>query len=417
MSRPGEELLSAVSLLWPESTTIRPGSGSGDSRVQRRELLVVPNARRPRLLLPARRPRAAAAVAMRTAGSGSPVDQLSRWALAGLLVTGLGDRALRDRITLPEPTQAPAGERGGGAQDIEAHLGSLLNEPVVVSVHVGTARANRKPVLQVLDHLGHTLAFAKVGHTGLAKELVRTEAQALRRLATSDLSSIQAPTLLHHGRWRGMELLVMTPLSVRSAIRRRVPDVPVQAMLELATSRANTSTVGEEGMPSRTRTTLTALRDERSRETSTAYLDSIERHWSGHPLDLGAWHGDWSPWNMSMRRAQVRLWDWERYAEDVPLGFDALHYRLQVLRFTHRLSWERAVPALLGDATGLLAPLGVPRESARLVTQLYLASLCSRYLHDGETDTGTPVRAKAAELLRVLTLQPVTSASHAGGVR
>ena len=57
------------------------------------------------------------------------------------------------------------------------------------------------------------------------------------------------------------------------------------------------------------------------------------RRWTGSvapppngPLPLGAWHGDWTPWNMSRRRGRLQLWDWERFETGVPLGLDRCHY-------------------------------------------------------------------------------------------
>src|SRR5207253_3116256 len=65
------------------------------------------------------------------------------------------------------------------------------------------------------------------------------------------------------------------------------------------------------------------------------YAAALERLRSAHvTLAFGAWHGDWQPYNMARvpgRPAQIALWDWERFALGVPLGFDPLHYLLQAL--------------------------------------------------------------------------------------
>ena len=50
---------------------------------------------------------------------------------------------------------------------------------MVVSLRIGPPRANRKPVLELLSPGGEVLGFAKVGVTGLTRELVRAEAAAL----------------------------------------------------------------------------------------------------------------------------------------------------------------------------------------------------------------------------------------------
>ena len=65
---------------------------------------------------------------------------------------------------------------------VAAELGRPLHE-LVVGVHLGPPRANRKPVLAVADRHGTLLAFAKCGVDPLTDRLVAHEAAALRHLA------------------------------------------------------------------------------------------------------------------------------------------------------------------------------------------------------------------------------------------
>ena len=53
---------------------------------------------------------------------------------------------------------------------------------------------------------------------------------------------------------------------------------------------------------------------------------------AGHvELTFGAWHGDWTPWNMATTATTVLVWDWERFGTGVPVGYDALHFDFQRL--------------------------------------------------------------------------------------
>lgn len=89
----------------------------------------------------------------------------------------------------------------------------MFGETVDVSLGLGTARTNRKPVLQVFDARGRSLAFVKVGENSVTEPLVRAEAASLRRLGECELPRLlEVPRLLHLGRWEGATVVAMTAL-------------------------------------------------------------------------------------------------------------------------------------------------------------------------------------------------------------
>ena len=105
-------------------------------------------------------------------------------------------------------------------------------------------------------------------------------------------------------------------------------------------------------------------------------------------LTYGAWHGDWSPWNMASTRSGLLVWDWERFATGVPLGFDALHYWLQTeVRPGGREPREVAAECA-ERAAELIGPLGGEVAQPRLTATLYLAELATRYLVDRQDEAG-----------------------------
>ena len=83
----------------------------------------------------------------------SAPDTVKRLGVSGLL-RGRAYAPFQDRITVEE--------RAGS---LRSHLGDVFGEPVDLSLGLGTARANRKPVLQVFDARGRSLAFVKIGVT------------------------------------------------------------------------------------------------------------------------------------------------------------------------------------------------------------------------------------------------------------
>ena len=54
-------------------------------------------------------------------------------------------------------------------------------------------------------------------------------------------------------------------------------------------------------------------------------------------VEIAAWHGDWTPWNLAWDGGRLYAIDWEHFGR-APLGFDILHYvfRDRVLRSTSR---------------------------------------------------------------------------------
>src|SRR5690606_12535887 len=116
----------------------------------------------------------------------------------------------------------PAGDGG-----IEAHLRRVLGREVRVALVVGPGRrANRKPVLEVRQ-AGRRIAFAKIADTDRVRGLVRHEAAVLRMLETVPTEVVVAPRVLHHGLWRGMDVLVLSALPVPRL--RRGPSTALRA--------------------------------------------------------------------------------------------------------------------------------------------------------------------------------------------
>jgi hypothetical protein len=97
----------------------------------------------------------------------------------------------------------------------------------------------------------------------------------------------------------------------------------------------------------------------------------------------------------------VLLWDWERFATGVPVGFDALHYRF-VEKVTDHRRVTTAGTSLLSQASQTLQPFDVPDDVARDVALLYLIDISLRYRGDRQAETGGPGGDVAAWLLPAL---------------
>jgi hypothetical protein len=389
-------------LLWPPPAVITlQNSGptvfglASDRRRARtggagKEFALVVGVHRPPLMVPAQRRPAAAAVGHHSRPR-SAAARLGVKALCLGLSTGLGGVALRGRVRISAPA---------GADTIEEHLKTVLSRDLMVSMYLGPARANRKPVLQLLVPGGEPAGFVKIGINPLTRSLVRTEHTTLVQLGHAGLTQITVPQVLHYDSWRGLEVLVLSALPAHLPPRRLPAQRLIAAMTELAkvgglrqeplaTSHYLHQLLARLAATDRT-AEQTALRDA---------LGIVTAHSGQEILTYGAWHGDWSPWNMTSTSSGLLVWDWERFAIGVPLGFDALHHRLQTEVAAPRSDPRAAAARCLDYAPSYLAPFGLSGPQARLTAVLYLSDLATRYLTDRQAQAGAPLGAPGKWLI------------------
>jgi hypothetical protein len=383
-----------------------PGAAQGDAP---RPYIVVPGRRKPRVLIPAADRKVAAAALHRYARPAARGARLKRDAAVWALRLGL------DRMLLPHRIKV------GGAEGIDDHLATVLGHEVHLSVHIGPARANRKPVLQILNGDAETVAFAKLGVNPLTRELVEAETNATRRLSEfCDLRLLRVPELLHSGNWNGHNLMVTSALPSWDAPSDLGPSRRTAAMRELADACGTArSPLGESDYAARLRGRLKDLteRGETDADTLQTAGETLLDRYAGTELTFGAWHGDWSPWNTRETEDLVYLWDLERFETGVPYGFDAAHYRLQDHIVTRGADPTTAVLGLVAEAPSILAPMGVAPGEAEPTALLYLVDLAARYMGDQAERAGAALGALGRWLLPTLLrhIARQRTASETGG--
>jgi hypothetical protein len=356
------------------------------------EYLVVPDARRPRLLVPSVSRRVAAAAVRRYAEPQSRTARLKRDAVVAAVRTGASGVLLRDRIKVTGPF----------SQSIDGHLSEVLGRELSVSVHIGPARANRKPVLQLLSPDGDTFGFGKLGTGPLTQQLVRAESAALTSLGSSGLTKLTVPRVLHAGQWRGLQVLIQSALPVwlpRAPLTQRRLTA---AMLDIAGCCGYTQgTLPASAYWQELRSRLAAVGDRPEGASLASAAELLIQHAGEITFRYGAWHGDWAPWNMANLADTLLVWDWERFATGVPLGFDAVHHELQK-RIQSTGDAKEAVEATVQRAGELLAPFGVVAAGREVTALLYLVDLATRYLTDRQAEAGARLGVLGTWLLPVL---------------
>ncbi len=373
-------LTEVLELLYP------PGDGTGEDI----EYLIIPDARRPQLLVPADDRKLAAAAVRRYSESTSRMARFKRDAAVAALVTGMSSLLLRDRVTVTN------------GDNIDNYLQTVIGEAVRISVHIGPARANRKPILQLLTPNGDTVGFVKLGINDLTRRLVQAETNALNSLSCAGLRKINVPTVMHSGQWRNNEVLVQAALPIwrpRAPLGNRLPG----AMRELAESFGVTrSRLAHSEYRRRLTTRLAAVTTSSDGRVLNRAASDLLKRASSAQLSFGAWHGDWTPWNMASVSDTLLVWDWERFTTGVPLGFDGAHYALQAAIITDGCEPAEAVDETIEAAPTLLAPFGVGAAAARITVLLYLVDLATRYLTDRQAEAGARLGVLGTWLLPAL---------------
>lgn len=272
-----------------------------------------------------------------------------------------------------------------GSDSIERLLESVLARRVAIGIFLGPKRANRKPVLQVIDESGDLVAIAKVGLTPLTRALAATEAAALTELQHRRGAVLTPPELLYFGEWRRHSVLVQSPLDLCQAPIDIDPGVRSAAMRELAySSGVQTTTWAGSSYLARLQSRVSVLAHSELVQVMEAVIGWLRE--SPSSVDFGTWHGDWTAWNMAVAGDRALVWDWERYEHDVPVGFDALHYAFMPALKSRAA--ETSGPRLLGSAGQILRPFGVDEQIAKEIAISYLMDLAVRYLSDRQADTG-----------------------------
>ncbi len=176
------------------------------------------------MLLPLRPRRATAAVLRAHRAPATTRQRVSQRAQTTL--AQLGAAHLAGSRVVVRHTGAP------GQESVITRLWPVVGRPDAVGLHLGPPRANRKPILQLLDSRSRDLAFVKVGSRELTRPLVVAEGNALGRLSTAGLRRVVVPAVLHAESWQGSQLLVLAPVATTSSAQPRL-SLLAEAMVEV----------------------------------------------------------------------------------------------------------------------------------------------------------------------------------------
>ncbi len=364
-------------------------------------LAVIPNADRPRLLVPLGANRAAAtAVRPRDFGVGFST-RLMRAALALGLRTGVAQPLLRHRVWLPVGLK----EADGGELSLIGHLRTALGrDDVEVAIRIGRARPNGKPLLSIHGSDGMTVGFAKIGWNDATRGFVRTEARVLNELAgrAERIASFDAPRVLHVGPWQGLEILIVSALPARRWTPGAHDGIATAAMREVASLRTPVSErLRHGGYWERQRGRMS-----RAGGSTLARLAGwLEDRYADDELLLVGCHGDWTPWNIGVGPAGLAVWDWERGGHPAPVGVDAAHFDFHRILASAGKGPHHALDSVLGGGGSMLRSLRLTARRERLALALDLFEMCLRH-QESRADGASPTRTPHLAALEALVTRP-----------
>ncbi len=286
-----------------------------------------------------------------------------------------------------------SGETTDGLRD---HLSAVLGRNVTFGFGIGTARANRKPVLALFGADGTRLGFAKIGVDPFTDEQVTRERDALQELHRHRIDGVRVPGLLDFSPWDGHPVLVISPLTPSPWETARRGARPPHAQME-AFGRAfgvQEAPLTDSPWWAAITETVTRLPEGNERTRLLEAIETITSRWAGLGLRLGAWHGDWTPWNMGWSHGRLLLWDFERFEVGAPVGLDACHFAV-------------SIPTATDDPDEIVRRLEVAepcdgRARMALVKAVYLAAITSRYQVAAHSENGWLIAPRAATMARCL---------------
>ena len=250
------------------------------------------------------------------------------------------------------------------------------------------------------------VGYAKVAWNAVTATNVRAEHAALVLLADAGAPAPRGPApvaLLDH---RGFPVLVTRPMPERLRRYDASEGPPPPPVSRAVASLPFTPSSDHDPIGARLRARSDAARGPALPHVQRALgvlLEGVVERTA--MLPAGAWHGDWSAWNLGSVGAQLWAWDWEYCRADVPIGLDLPHFTFQQRFIAERTPVQIAFTDARGASAAGLSALGYDAAARAVLQAVHVAEVSLRYLEAEAAGVAANPRflAGAAEALRAAT--------------
>jgi hypothetical protein len=371
---------------------------------------VIPSTRVPLFLVPVD-PAAARRLLVSHNGLRGPKVRAARTA-ASVAVAGIAVASGRRGILT---VSVPAGVDDAQVDDavVTRHLRRRVPGAAATAISLRAFHPLAKPTVQVADAGGRIVAFTKVASDVATAGRVEREARLMRELGAELDGPVRLPRVLDEGRCGPFTVSVVEPLPQRTIGAReqdgdRVMDrlaafqaagdagrSPLQATalwrelaarVETVTGPAGPDSVnGSAGPGSVNGSARPDLAD-----ALLALVAAVRRDDADRELAVGAFHGDWVPWNMGWADDVLWVWDLEYGSRQGPVGLDALRWVYQLEHVVRRRSLTDAVAAMTAAAPRLLPRVGADPADTRALVRVHLTAVFATALGALAAGRGLP---------------------------
>lgn len=214
------------------------------------------------------------------------------------------------------------------------------------AVFEGTPSVHQKQVIQVFSGQ-EILAYCKISTKADIINLFAQEAELLHELRMKGISSIPSCLYLGPVGNEGKQMLV---LSTEKTIHSKVPygwSVAQQTFVDELQAKTARMIPFEECDLSRAiallRERYALLPECIDKERLGQALEYSENLCHGKILKCAVMHGDFTPWNMTVEKGHLFVFDWEYAFRSCPVGLDRYHFFTQTAFFERHWSAERLI--------------------------------------------------------------------------
>jgi hypothetical protein len=387
----GSELTWLTSVLWPAADVRLSPSRVPSGRRVAEAYRVIPNARRPRLLVPFSSPELVEGALRRTDGGTTSLARATHALRSRFAASSLAWARFPPFVVFFDRNPRPD-------ELLTQFVRTIVDRPdAALAISFGPPSPDRKPLVQVLTLDGDFLASGKVGWSDPTTTLLANEAAVLRRWAHHRPRSFSVPELLYVGPWQDHTFSVLSSRSTeRSAAVDGMPSIEVTREI------ASIGGMAIEPLASTPWWRSILRRAASAREPTSLVLRWMQDLHGRRLVWRGSWHGSWALQHLRRVGVVLHVGGWERAADGVPLGLDPIHFAFQrALRGNRDV--RHASRVAIRRCAGALRALGVPHEDDPLLMACLLAELLVRLEPAGRRTAGG-VPGMSEELLADLRL-------------